>query len=294
MDETFEKLSKFITDAAAGDPFPRAIRQTVDDAFAVVAQFARTSSRRARSSGTTTRIRVLIDAFPEWRRSLSDIEQKVVEVKFGAGSTGPSIDLTNDETGDKLDITKQMVAYHLKTILSKLESKFGSRAAYLAKPLPDAQSRDANRKDTPLREDPEWKRVLRWWRARSVKSSENLSAQDLEFLKIVETRLSEINSAAAPNERSEKHRPGRRRSPARYFELRELLTEKPALLDRLTNKQRNAMRVGLALDEAEVDEQTELGFRRFDTRESMTKENFNYLLREVVKRLDTAGRETVQ
>lgn len=293
MNETLEKLSDFISDAAAGDALTTSAKQTIYDAFAAVAQFARTSSRGARPNRTTARIRILIDASPEWRRSLSDVEQKVVDVKFGAGSAGPSIELTNDETGERLDITKQMVAYHLKTILSKLESEFGSRAAGLPEEVPSGQSRDAAAA-APLREDPEWKRVLRWWRARSGKSSENLTAQDLEFLKIVETRLSELNSGAAPNERTEKSRPGRRRSPAKYFRLRELFARKPEMLERLTTKQRDAMRIGLALDETGVDEQAELGFRRFSAAESMSKENFNYLLREVVKRLDAADREALQ
>lgn len=295
MNETFEKLSEFITDAGPGDPFPPAIKQAVDAAFAAVAQFARTSSRGARPNRTTARIRILIDAFPEWRRGLSDVEQKVVDVKFGAASAGPSIELTNDETGERLDITKQMVAYHLKTILSKLESEFRSRAAGLPAEVPSGRSRDdADRKGTPLREDSEWKRTLRWWRIRSGKLSEKLSAQDLEFLKIVETRLSEIDSGAITNQRTEKSRPGRRRSPAKYFRLRELFARKPEMLERLTTKQRDAMRIGLALDESEVDEQTELGFRRFSAAESMSKENFNYLLREVVKRLDDADREAVR
>lgn len=294
MNKTFEKLSELISGSGVGDPLTTAAKQTVDKAFAEVAQFARTSSRGARSSRATKRIRILIDAFSEWRSSLSDVEQKVVDVKFGTGSSGPAIELTNDETGEKLDITKQMVAYHLKTILSKLESEFGSRAAGLREAIPNDQFREADRKPTPLREDTEWKRTLRWWRNRCEKFSEELSAQDLEFLKIVLTRLSKVNSGAVPNKKTEKSRPGRRKSPSRYFELRELLTENPARLERLTIKQRDAMRIGLALDETEVDEETELGFRRFDSSQSMTKENFNYLLREVVKRLGAADLETLK
>lgn len=292
MNEVFEKLSVFIADAVPGDPLPRAFKHTIDDAFAHVAHVARTSSRRARSNRTTTGIRILIDGFPEWRCRLSEVEQRIVDVKFGTRCGGPSIELTNDETGAQLDISKQMVAYHLKTILQKLESEFGSRAAGSAKA---AAAADVHlRKDTPLREDPEWKRVLRWWRVRSGKTSEEISAQDLEFLKIVETRLSEIGSEQLPNRRTGKSRPGRKRSPAKYFALRELLTGKPELLERLTTKQREAMRIGLALGEGSVANDAELGFRRFIGRDSMTKENFNYLLREVVKRLDAEDRETVR
>ena len=291
MNETFEKLSDYITDASPGDPLPTAIVQIVDASFAAVARFARTSSRGARPSRTTQQIRILIDAFPEWRRSLTDVEQKVVDVKFGTSGAGPAIERTNAETGGKLDISKQMVAYHLKTILLKLESNF-------CEPTKNAVTVDhstvTGRKNTPLREDPEWKRTLRWWRIRSANISETLTAQDLQFLKIVETRLSEIGSEKKAKARTEKTRPGRRRSPARYFALRELFTGKPDLLERLTARQRDAMRIGLALDESEVDEQAELGFRRFTGTESMSKENFNYLLREVVKRLDAADRETVQ
>jgi hypothetical protein len=179
-----------------------------------------------------------------------------------------------------------MVAYHLKSIGAKLESKYGAAAPEISESektsVPDPAS---VAKDPTLRNDPEWQRTLRWWRTRSGKASEKLSAQDLEFLRGIETRLSEVVADDHPLVGSGKNRPGRRRSPPRYFELRALFVEKPELLEQLTPRQREAMRIGLALGDV-VGEDAELGFRRFSGRESMTKENFNYLLREVAKRLD--------
>ena len=73
--------------------------------------------------------------------------------------------------------------------------------------------------------------------------------------------------------------------PARYQDLRAKLMENPQLLDRLTQGQKKAMRIGLALGDDVLAPGAELGFRRFDESEKMTKQNFNYMIREVINRL---------
>lgn len=279
MNKSSVTLSEFLSDALPGDDLPAAIRAAIARAFSAVRSHAhRSAARRARGSELIERVRILITANDTWKTELSLIECNVIDVKFGSG--GP--ELSNTEVGETLNLTKQMIAYHLKSIAQKLETKFGTAAELVTA----ASAAAATGSEQGLMRDERWRAIVDWWQARQ-KDKKELSKEDLEFLSELVERVGDIESGAAESETTAvaAGKPGRRLPPTRYQDLRSKLIESPGLLDRLTQGQKNAMRIGLALGENELVPGAELGFRRFDESEKMTKQNFNYMVREVIKRL---------
>lgn len=268
------------------------LREKVDQAIERIRLHARREpAQRARGSQLIERVRQLIESHPrqEWSEALNWIERQVVEVKFGFGGSGDVPDLaelSNPDVATKLNISKQMVAYHLKNVVAKLEKKFGSGSDLPEAADPRAERNVANTEEADkLRDDKVWQKMLRWWRARRLDDSP-LTGEDLGHLQELERRLASI---AGPEEKKSAtdldKNPGRQYSPERYHELRKVFVEKPDLLELLTPRQREVMTTGLALEVKQWPLEGELGFRLFLKRDAMTKQNFNYFVREVIRRL---------
>ena len=283
MNNLAKKISAYLNTVKGGDSLGTKDLRLIDEAFEAIRSAAhRHWAQQPRGSRLINELRAIIDKYPDWSAYVTPLEYRVISAKFGSA---PHLagEISNTAVGERLEFTKQTVAHHLKTAHAKLREHFGAiEISDEANSRKKPAEQPAEKSESPgLMEDAEWQSLAVW--RRSLIISGAVTGEDLIRLQQLESRL---KSVTVETKKSQADDPPRRRSsPNRFFELRAALIENESLLERVTPRQREVLIRGLALDETDIDERSELGFRRFPESDAMTFQNFNYFVRESLKRM---------
>lgn len=279
MNVSAKKFSAYLNTAQAGDSLSAKDLQLIDEAFEAVRSAAhRDWARRPRGSRLINELRAVILHHPDWSDHVTPLEYRVISAKFGSA---PNLvgEISNTDVGNRLGFSKQTAAHHLKTAHGKLLAQFG--AVEIAVETESSEDDAAQSESPGLMADVEWQSLTVW--RRNLEGNSSITGEDLERLQQLETRLKSVDVEQKKSQTDDQ--PRRRSSPNRFFELRAAIIENKSLLEHVTPRQREVLTRGLALDETDIDERSELGFRRFPESDMMTFQNFNYFVRESVKRM---------
>lgn len=279
MNNLSKKFSAYLNTAQGGDSLATKDLQLIDEAFEIIRSAAhRDWARRPRGSRLINELRAVILHHPDWSDHVTPLEYRVISAKFGS-APDLSGEISNTAVGNRLGFSKQTVAHHLKTAHGKLREHFGAIDISVETASSEV---DVEQPESPgLMADAEWQSLTVW--RRNLDRGSMIIAEDLERLRQLDGRLKSVEVEQKKTQMNDQ--PRRRSSPNRFFELRAAIIENESLLERVTTRQREVLTRGLALDETDIDERSELGFRRFPESEMMTFQNFNYFVRESLKRM---------